>query len=154
RPATGAFEVTVSTDNDDVVVEGNDAGDAASNNSTARVFASAPDLVVENLRIVETAPAAGGDVTIIWDVVNQGNAITREGWTDRVNLYNVGRRTTIFNGVQTFDPASAGPLAPGERAEQRLTVRLADGLAGAGDIRATVTANRDVNGSVGLVESL
>ena len=75
RPATGAFEVTVSTDNDDAVVEGNDAGDAASNNSTTQIFASAPDLVVENLRILETAPSAGGEVTVVWDVVNQGNAV-------------------------------------------------------------------------------
>ncbi|MFN4170881.1 MAG: CARDB domain-containing protein, partial [Pseudorhodobacter sp.] len=154
RPATGAFQVTVSTDTDDVVVEGNDAGDAASNNSTTAVFVSAPDLVVRNLRILESAPAAGGEVTIVWETVNQGNATTRDGWTDRVNLRNLGLNSVIFNDVLAFDPAVSGPLAPGESIEQRMTVRLADGLSGAGNIRATVTANRNAVGSAGLVEAL
>ncbi|HHX88190.1 MAG TPA: LEPR-XLL domain-containing protein, partial [Paracoccus sp.] len=151
--ATGSFDVTISTNTDDRVTEGNADGTAAFNNSTTARFVSAADLVVENLRIEGPPPAAGGQVTVVWDVVNQGNATTREDWTDRVSLRRSGSFTSFVNAAVAVEGLAEG-LAPGERVEQRLTVALPAGEAGSGDIIVTVTANRAATGAIRLVEAL
>src|SRR5690606_25376722 len=87
--AHGNIQFTVTTDILDGVVEANDAGTGESNNATVANIVSAPDLIIANLTITETDPAAGDTITLTWDETNLGNADTHAGWNDRVYVQNL-----------------------------------------------------------------
>ncbi|MGB2202242.1 MAG: CARDB domain-containing protein, partial [Pseudooceanicola atlanticus] len=145
----GQFTAIVTTDTGNTVDELNTDGDAETNNTATVDVVSAPDIIAENLRVLTENPQAGGQVTIAYDVVNIGNGATRFGWTDRINIYNQALFATAHNSIVDH----GGPmLAPGERVTRQVTVTLADGVAGTGELRLLVQTNRDEFGRRGMLE--
>jgi hypothetical protein len=134
----GEFDVAVVTDALGEVFETNPANTGEANNTARTTIASAPDLEVTAVSIAEAEPASGGLVTVRWTLANRGAADTRAAWTDRVQI----RRTVDNTVVHDVNVASDGAIPPGGTAERSVQLRLPDGLAGTGEFRITVTADR------------
>ncbi len=151
---SGLFEFIVVTDSGTVILENNPADSAESNNDARLVVASAPDLVVQNLRVTSGAAESGAFVTVAWSDVNGGIAPTAAGWSDRIVVRNQTTGETLLDTALAYDPAlpGNGPLAIGGVLERSHTFRLPDGLRGAGNVRITITTDQNTAGQGALPE--
>ena len=108
----GRFEFVIGTDSATEIFESN-AQDTAESNNTARITAtSAPDLVVQNLRVQPgggaTQARAGGMVTVSWNDVNLGLSATPASWNDRLVVTNMDTGETLLDIALPYDIALAG----------------------------------------------
>lgn len=143
--AGGDFQVVVSTDSDNTVVEAAPGINAEQNNTASLTLRSAPDLAVSNFRITSAIVQSGGLVTLSWTEANLGNAPTTAGWTDMVYVYNLTQGGSyIASGNAAYDPVTGGgPIGVGESRQRSVTLRLPEGEYGAGELRFDLFANNN-----------
>ena len=145
-PGVGNLTITVTTNADNSVIEGNSTGTAGSNNtasvSTISTLANYPDLIVApgSLAVTPATPQSGDSLTVTWMDKNQGNAAVNGAFSDSVLVQQVkGGSVTYITSGTVSGPT---PLAVGATsATQSFRFTLPDGAAGTGDIRVTVTTD-------------
>ncbi|MCB2004975.1 MAG: hypothetical protein KDH93_08170, partial [Rhodoferax sp.] len=154
----GRFEFVIGTDSATEIFESN-AQDTAESNNTARITAtSAPDLVVQNLRVQPgggaTQARAGGMVTVSWNDVNLGLSATPASWNDRLVVTNIDTGETLLDIALPYDIALAGnaALAPNASLARSHSFQLPDGLRGTGSIRVQLFADQNTSGQGQLAE--
>jgi hypothetical protein len=152
--STGVFEFVVTADFTGVASEANEAGTGETNNSATVSILSAPDLRVDGLQVANNGLQAGDTVTIVWQDRNAGNAPTPGGWVDRVRVVNTTTGITLLDTSVAYNQAALGPIAPGASVARTLSFQLPHGLAGAGTLSITVTADQDTNGGTAVTEAL
>jgi uncharacterized protein (DUF697 family) len=153
--AYGGFEITVTVDSASQVFEFNGAGTAEANNSRALITSSAPDLRVTGLGAVgNPSLRSSANLTINWNIANDGNVDTGAGFWDRVFVRNNSTATVLLDTTTLYNPAGAGngPIPPGGSHARSYTFQLPDGPAGAGSLEVTITADTfnsllELNGS-------
>jgi len=132
---TGLFGFEVTTDLDQQVQEGNDAGTAEDNNQTQFDLISAPDLTIADLAMDADEPQAGDSVTFSWTVRNTGNADVPVPFRTLLVLRNESDRSTLLNQRIDF-PEEAGTVLPAGAERQRsFTVQLPEGRLGVGNMQ-------------------
>lgn len=151
--ATGLFRVTVTTDVNEDITEGNAEGTGEDNNATIAELLSAPDLVVETLSVTEEATVSGQPITVNWALRNQGNIATRDGFTDWLWIRNLDTGSVILSVAVPYDAAANGGIAPGGTVARSHSFTLPEGAAGAGRLEVRVIANRDTRSVTGIVEA-
>ena len=149
----GQITVTVTVDNDNVVVENNSVGTAETNNTGSLTFASvsAPyaDLQVANISIDPSAGLkSGGSFVVHWDDSNIGTKATAVGWTDLIVIKNLTTGETLASVAVPYDPTQTGngSIAAGTSRSRQYTGKLPDGVRGIGQIQVTITT--DINNNV------
>jgi subtilase family serine protease len=157
-PASGAqglFEFQVITDSGNAVFEVNGTGTGETNNATALTIASAPDLVVENLRLDPGAVESGALLVLRWDDVNLGALPVAANWRDRIEVLNTRTGETLLVSDLLHDsaPGVDGVLGAGERHARAFSFRVPDGARGAGLLRITVTADRTAGNATAILEA-
>jgi hypothetical protein len=157
-PASGAeglFEFTVSADGGATVFESNATSTGESNNSARMTVASAPDLVVTNLRLDPATIESGAQLVLRWDDSNTGNRPVTASWRDRIEIVNTRTGETLLTSDLLHDSTAGGdgPLAAGAGHARAFTFRLPDGVRGFGTLRITVTSDRNVAGSGTVLEA-
>jgi hypothetical protein len=101
----------------------------------------APDLVVTNIAVTANGPVqSGGQVTVSWTDSNIGNLATAASWTDHVLVRNASNQV-IATVLVPYDQTVSGPLAASGTSPRQATLRLPDGLAGAGSLSFYVTVD-------------
>ncbi len=143
----GNMLVTVTTDSGQTVVEydsnGNPAyGDNSGTGTFTSTLAPYPDLQVGN---VSFSPASGvlsgSTVTVNWTDMNTGTAPTPGPWSDRLVVQNMTTGQTLATATLFFDTLANGLLAGGASVSRYYAVKVPDGVAGIGQIQATITTN-------------
>ncbi|MEH2565659.1 CARDB domain-containing protein [Bradyrhizobium sp. AZCC 2289] len=100
-----------------------------------------PDLVVTGLAVSSSGPLqSGSEVTVIWNDVNNGNQATAASWSDQILVRNASNQV-IANLLVPYDQSVSGSIAAGGVSQRQATVRLPDGLSGAGAITFSVIAD-------------
>src|SRR5207249_10764562 len=121
--AYGAFEIMVTTDNDNNLFEYNGAGSAENNNSASLLSTSAPDLQISGLTVTgNPSLQAGAQLLIQWNTANQGNVQADGVFYDRISVRNTNTSEVLFTTDLPYNPASGGngPILPtGSRARQQ-----------------------------------
>ncbi|MCV2361698.1 S8 family serine peptidase [Paucibacter sp. TC2R-5] len=155
RRGSGQFQVTVSTDVLGDVAEYNASDTGETNNSASISLTNAPDLVVANLQVLDSAPQSGDTLHLQWTLSNDGNAATPQGWFDRVQIVNTMTGETITNVDVAYDPVAVtgAALAAGDAVLRTFNVKLPAGLRSVGDLRITVTADQNASGASLIPES-
>jgi hypothetical protein len=149
--AVGNLLVTVTADSNNNLFEFNAAGTAETNNSAnaniVSTIAPYPDLQIQNLTALPVSGLqSGGLLTINWSDVNSGNAAVTASFSDLLQVMNVTTGQTLLTTAVTYNEAASGPVAAGAGAGQTYQFQLPDGIAGAGQLRITVTTN--INNSI------
>ena len=139
--ATGPLTVEILVDATGVVREGNEVGTGESNNlgevSLTGQLGLYPDLQVTGLRVSTVRPTPGQSVTVNWSTSNNGTAVARGPWNERVVVTNLGRRLVVVDaGV-----VGAADLAAGASVERSFTFELPTGANGYGTLAVQVQAD-------------
>ncbi|MDB5858608.1 MAG: hypothetical protein JWQ76_2297, partial [Ramlibacter sp.] len=153
---TGNFEFRVLADSSNQVSELDAAGLAELNNQTIASRSNGPDLQVRQLRVQDPETLqAGGLVTIHWQDYNGGATPVPAGYNDRIVVRSAATQAVLFDtSIPVSALTDAGTLlASGEAQNRVFTFRLPEGLAGAGAIEITVTADQGSNGLGALYET-
>jgi hypothetical protein len=102
----------------------------------------APDLRVVNLNVTSAGPIqSGADITIRWEDTNSGAGLATDSWYDRVQVMNTTNGASVLDTYVLHGTAGLGILTNGGTHLRQHVFRLPDGLAGAGPLRVTVTAD-------------
>src|SRR5262249_30244881 len=105
-----------------------------------------PDLVASNLAVTATGPVqSGANITLAWDDANVGSAVATGTWLDHVQIRNAFNQVIADVSVP-FDSATEGQIAPGDLRHRQISVRLPDGLPGAGQL--TFLVNVDTGNAI------
>ncbi|HKQ38257.1 MAG TPA: CARDB domain-containing protein, partial [Verrucomicrobiae bacterium] len=147
--AYGAFEIVVTTDNDNNVFEYNSGGTAENNNSASILSTSAPDLQVSGLTVTgNPSLQAGSQLVIQWNTANQGNVQADGSFYDRVTVRNTNTAELLFSTDLPYNPASGGngPIPPGGSRARQQTFQLPEGARAVGRLEVSVTT--DIYGSL------
>ncbi|MEF8723661.1 MAG: CARDB domain-containing protein [Candidatus Accumulibacter delftensis] len=151
---SGQFEFLVSTDDDGEIFESNASDSAETNNAATVVVASAPDLLVQRLRVDAFTATAGDSVTVFWDDRNDGLIATPASWHDRLIVRNLSSGETLLDVALPYNIALIGnaALAPDASVARSYTFQLPEGLRGSGQIEVEVRADQNAAGQGSLVE--
>ncbi|ROZ64162.1 CARDB domain-containing protein [Ramlibacter sp. WS9] len=153
--ALGSFIFRVVTDSNNAIAEFNAGGTAETNNKLEVARQWGPDLRVEQLQLVSPAALKAGDlVTVSWRDTNHGTVPVPIGYHDRIVIRNVTRNQLVLD-TQLFNTAPADLaawLAPGQSQQRSYSFTLPEGLAGAGDIEVSITADQNAQGAGVLAE--
>jgi len=102
----------------------------------------APDLRVTNVNVSSAGTIQSGtEIIIRWDDTNSGDGIATANWHDRVQIFNTTNGASLLDTVVLHATSGLGPLTNGGSRLRQYLFRLPDGLAGAGPLRVTVTAD-------------
>ena len=142
----GNILVTVTTDNGQTVKEYDRLGNTAFGNNissadfTATV-ANYADLQPVNIAVESPAtPKSGNQVTIGWDDKNIGSGAVSSDYNDTVLVQRVNADNSLTT-VSSGNVAGNSTLIANATIHQTYRFLLADGAAGAGNFRVTVTTN-------------
>ena len=140
----GDLRVTVTTDYWNNVREGNDTGDAESNNgaeiTVTATLAPYVDLTVQNITVNPLRPQSSRQVTITWEDHNVGDLASNANWYDRVLIQRISDGHTILD-VGVYADHSGGDIASGGFRAMSHTFTMPFALEGVGDYEVTVTAD-------------
>lgn len=120
------------------------AGNVSVLNGTPFTTRPAPDLVVSNLVIGDTAPLVSGDeITVRWTDINIGNGPAVTSFDDLLIVSNatLGQVLGSVRVAYQAGQAGAGPINPGEQRPRQASFRLPDGFPGAGTIECHVSTD-------------
>jgi subtilase family serine protease len=152
--AAGRFEFVINTDYNADIFENNLQGTAETNNPRILTVASAPDLVVRNLRTEQATTYAGGLVNLSWQTWNEGLSVVPASFNEHIIVTNKTTGEQLLNTSIAYDftQAGAGLIASGEFRVRSYNFRLPDGLRGVGEIEIRVVTNQNVAGQSALFE--
>ena len=142
--AFGAFEVVVTTDSDSQLFEYNAQGSAETNNARSIISASAPDMLVTGLSVTASPSAqAGAELTVRWNVVNQGNVAANSAFYDRIIIRNTNTAEVLLNTTLLYNPSQGtnGVILPGANRARQLVFDLPDGPRSVGRIEISVSSD-------------
>jgi len=144
----GRFEIQVVADADQAVFENNAANTAELNNTVMMTAETGPDLLVANLAVQQASLQAGDQVTLAWDVRNDGVSSVPGGFYERIKVRNLDTGELLVNTVSYYDPAvsGAGLIGAGESRSRFFSFRLPDGVRGTGNLEISVVADQGLNG--------
>ncbi len=101
--------------------------------------APAADLIVTDLSVSATGPIqSGAQVTVGWKDTNSGSLAAAGPWLDRVLVRNETGDEIIANVTLAYDLPT---LAAGQAAVRQISLRLPEGLRGAGNLLFSVTVD-------------
>jgi len=140
--AYGGFEITVATDSASQVFELNGAGTAETNNSRTALVRNAPDLRIVGLNVTGSPEIrSGANITATWNTTNEGTVETGGQFSDRVVIRNNTTSEILLDTTVLYNPATAGPIGPGQSRPRSRAFLLPEGPRGAGQIEVIVTAD-------------
>ncbi|WP_309246676.1 CARDB domain-containing protein [Ramlibacter montanisoli] len=111
---TGLYTFSVTVDSGASVVEVNAGGTGETNNVASLSVASAPDLRVQGLALDPGPLLSSATLTLRWTTLNEGNAVVRNGFSERVRVVNIATGQVILNTAVLYDAAVGGVIAAGE----------------------------------------
>ncbi|MCI4430024.1 MAG: hypothetical protein JHC40_12750, partial [Burkholderiales bacterium] len=150
--ASGRFSIRVVEDSAAQLLEANAAGTGESNNTLEIINEAGPDLQIRNLHVDTSAIQAGATISIGWEDWNLGSSPASIGFTDHIVVRNLDSNAVLLDTGLGYDPLQNGAIQPGTARSRTLDFRLPDGLAGAGSIGITVTADQNTAGQGVLFE--
>ena len=137
--------MTIETDDQRAIVEGRDDELAENNNQLAIdvqvTLSSYPDLLVEQLTASPTTTQTGSEVTVRWNVRNQGRAPVQEDFQERIRLIQATTGQVVVDQLIPYSIASLGSLAVDQVQPRQVQVRIPDGSASAGRLHLSVTTD-------------
>jgi subtilase family serine protease len=143
--AAGALEIEVAADTFNQVFELTGAASGEGNNvatvNLQTTLAPYPDLLATRLSVTPSNPQSGQELTLRWEVANQGDAPVTGNWHDRVQLVNTATGATLLDTSVLHNTGALGPLTNGTARLRQYVFRLPNGAAGAGPLRLTLTAD-------------
>ena len=100
------------------------------------------DLIPLDVQPPEQA-RSGEPITARWRIQNTGSGTIDWVFREWVSLHKAGVVGFLDDRTLTFDPATDGPLGPGDAIEREITFVLPEGHEGAGDFSVVVTVDPD-----------
>ncbi|HAY26610.1 MAG TPA: hypothetical protein DCY47_03685, partial [Candidatus Accumulibacter sp.] len=151
----GNLSFRVIVDAFDTIAENNPQGTADDNNELVHRLANGPDLRIANLRVQPDPPAAGEELTILWEDSNSGGVATTSGWSNRLLLRNLDTGESLADLVLPDEARLArhDPIAAGSSRPRSHTLRLPDGVRGSGRIELSVAIDEDASGQGTVFET-
>ncbi len=145
-PGVGNLSISVTTDADNNVIEGNSSGTAETNNtasiSTASTLADYPDLSVPQVSISPANPQSGDSVTVTWTDANTGLGPVTQSFNDLVEVEDISTGQTLASATVPYNVAALGTITAGTTsATRQFTFNLPPGLSGVGNLQITVTTD-------------
>jgi subtilase family serine protease len=151
----GAYYLIVSADGTGVQSEISEANNVAVSASTIQLsLPPLPDLVIEDLKVVEATPTAGQSVTLRWKVANRGRSAVTNAFTERAHVINTGTGAWLADRVSPVPLGASGLIPAGATIDRELTIKLPDGVAGGGNFQVTITADWNFQVVEGIEGSL
>lgn len=139
----GLLTIRVVTDAGNAILEKGTAGEA-DNTAETTVTSSLllyPDLRVSSVAVSPSSGLAAGDqVSIGWQVFNQGERAPSVAWSDRILLRNRSTGVALVDRLVAVDLGDAA-LAPGASLARQFVFNWPAGVNGAGDFEVIVTAD-------------
>ena len=135
----------ISLANGIVVKEGGEQQNVNVRDGSLKILSSddnqpnSPDYVVTNIQATTSKVLPEGNLSLSWQVKNQGNIVGLGSWTERIYLIGTdGRKVSI--GTASFD---AKELQPGASVSRSATMTLAQllGIDGKVDVAITIVPN-------------
>jgi hypothetical protein len=108
--------------------------------AVSSALAAYPDLQVTGLAVTNLQLESGNTVGLVWNDANTGNGAVSNAFYDRIVVVNQSTAQTLVNTLVAADAATA-PLPAGQALARQFAFVLPDGVAGAGTLQITVTAD-------------